>query len=398
MTNAFFDHANRTESTWRDACAAALVSLPDSTPVRLRRLLDDNDPAQAWERLGSGDLGPDIAGVTPATFTKWRSYVRRTEPLAVMERYVALGITVLTRYDKYPSMLRDDPFAPAVLFARGDVRLLQLPSAGIVGTRRCSPVGRRIAETFGRELAEHQVAVVSGLALGIDAAAHRGVLSSLGGVGPIAVVGSGLDVIYPKRNEDLWNSVIEDGVLLSEAPLGAAPEAWRFPARNRILAGLSHVVLVIESHERGGSLITVDEAISRCRPVLAVPGSIRAPANSGTNQLIRDGAVPALCSQDVADEALAQFAARFRGEGDELPHLLKQPSPDLTGCEPDAPAEPLPEGDEGDVLAAIDWNPTSTEDVLVRTGFSLGVVAQSLVLLERWGWIEGEEGWWWRRD
>src|SRR5262249_15322114 len=157
---------------------------------------------------------------------------------------------------------------------RGSLAALDRPRVGLVGTRRCTPTGKSVARQLGRELAACGVAVVSGLAIGIDGCAHQGALAARAAP-PVGVVGSRLDVVYPKSHRRLWDDVAAAGVLLSEAPLGAPPEPWRFPARNRILAALSDVVVVVESHAAGGSMHTVRAAVDRGIPVMAVPGSVR---------------------------------------------------------------------------------------------------------------------------
>ena len=151
---------------------------------------------------------------------------------------------------------------------------------------------------LGSGLAAAGVTVVSGLALGIDGAAHRGALAA-DGAPVVGVVGSGLDIVYPRGNRDLWDAVADAGTLLSEAPLGAEPEGWRFPARNRLLAALADVVVVVESKRAGGSMHTVEEAIRREVTVMAVPGSVRNPAAAGTNLLLSEGCAPACSTEDV---------------------------------------------------------------------------------------------------
>ena len=201
-----------------------------------------------------------------------------------------MGIDAVTARDpEFPAVLRHDPQPPAVLFVRGDLAALDARRVGIVGTRNATQTGRDIAFELGTALAEAGVAVVSGLAKGIDGAAHRGVLGVDGGR-PVAVVGNGPDAPYPRVHAALWAEVCARGVLLSEWPPGTAPEPFRFPLRNRILAALSEVLVVVESRERGGSLITAQAAIERSVDVMAVPGSVRNRAAAGTNQLLRDGA------------------------------------------------------------------------------------------------------------
>ena len=172
----------------------------------------------------------------------------------------------------YPAVLADDLSPPPVLFARGDVAALDGRRVTIVGTRSATAAGREVAAELGAGLAQAGVRVVSGLARGIDGWAHRGALSAVGGGPPVGVVASGLDVVYPPEHRPLWDEVVERGVLLSEVPPGTTPHALRFPLRNRILAALGEVVVVVESKRKGGSLITVEEALLRgggCSPCRA---------------------------------------------------------------------------------------------------------------------------------
>jgi DNA processing protein len=213
--------------------------------------------------------------------------------------------------------------------------------------------------------------VVSGLALGIDGAAHAGALA--GPTPPAAVVATGLDVVYPRRHVELWRAVGERGVLLSEYPLGVWPERWRFPARNRIIAALADVVVVVESHERGGSMHTVESALERGRTVMAVPGSVRSPASAGTNALLAAGSPPA---RDATDVLVALGL-------------------DAEVWERASPA--VPDGDAGRVVEAVGWEPSTLEQVADRLGAPLGPVAVHLLDLERDGWVHQEAGWYQRR-
>lgn len=385
--------------SWHDACAAALAELPGMGPLRLGVLLDDFDPGSAWASLGEGSL-PSVLRRTLRQTEKdrelpeaWARNVRRTDPLDVLARYENKQVIVLTRYGRYPDRLVHDEYAPAVLFAKGDISLLKRPTAGIIGTRRCSHAGKSIAERFGREIASAGISVVSGLAAGIDGAAHRGVLTSAFGQPPIGVVGCGLDVPYPVQNTALWHTVASEGLLLSEAPLGASPERWRFPARNRILAAISDVLVVVESHKRGGSLITVDEALARNIPVMAVPGSLLSPSNVGSNALLSEFAPPACSAQDVIDEVARVTLAK------QLVLLDEHANDGADACQPRDVANaagPAGEEEDSDVFAAVDWDATSTDDLLYRTQLSLGELATSLMRLEERGRIAGEGGWWWR--
>jgi DNA processing protein len=240
----------------------------------------------------------------------------------------------------------------------------------VVGTRRCTTTGAGFAFELGRDLAAVGVSVVSGLADGIDAAAHRGALAAEAAP-PIGVVGCGLDVVYPRSQRKLWEAVEGAGVLLSEAPLGARPERWRFPARNRIIAALADLVVVVESHRTGGSFHTVDEADRRGIDVVVVPGSVRTAAAAGTNDLLAEGRAPV---RDVGDVLMAlglSTGARQR------------------------PAErrPAPSDDDRKVLDAVGWQASSLDQLALRTGLAVPALAGALDRLCAAGWATQDGGW-----
>jgi DNA processing protein len=336
-------------------CAALLSGLPGMGPRRLTELLESSDPVAAWTRESRGRLEDPPA-----------------DPLDVVRRHRDAGVAILLRDDPcYPETLRDDIEPPAVLFARGDLAALEGPRVAIIGTRRCTGAGAGIARGLGRELAAAGVAVVSGLALGIDGAAHRGVLDDAGAAPPIGVVGCGHDIPYPSRHRDLWEAVGARGVLLGEAPLGVRPAAWRFPARNRIIAALADIVIVVESHAAGGSLLTVREAIDRGVEVMAVPGSVRSPAAVGTNQLLADGCHPVRDADDVLI-ALGMVPGGRRARPDHR----------------------RPPSEDGRVLLdAFDWEPATLEHLALRTGRSVPELALALHQLETDGWVAGAGAW-----
>jgi len=286
-----------------EAWVTALLSLEGMGPARLAAITDELSPREAWTRLVEGESVPNGA-VSAEQVQKWRTAARKLDVDDRWNAMVALGISSSVRGESgYPSRLVDDLEPPAVMYWRGRTAP-DVPSVAIVGTRKCTSYGQRVAFELGAALTRAGVSVVSGLALGIDASAHHGSISlerdeTPDGCWPVGVVGSGLDVIYPRRNRDLWTKIADRGALFSEAPPGAQPEAWRFPARNRIIAGLSDAVIVIESRTQGGSLLTVDEAQLRDIPVGAVPGPILSPSSVGTNQLLADGATPILGVDDV---------------------------------------------------------------------------------------------------
>jgi DNA processing protein len=341
---------------------AYLVALSclDLGAARLRSMVASHGPAGAWRRAG---LDSEIA---PAV----RRHALGIDVAGLWQRHRDAGIGVSTSGGAaFPPSLRDDPEPPIVIFHRGDLDALSGPRVAIVGTRRCTRYGREVAAELGAGLSRAGVAVVSGLALGIDAAAHAGALH--GGAPLIGVVGSGLDVVYPRRNDALWVDVAQRGVLLSEVPLGTAPHPWRFPARNRIIAALADVLVVVESHEQGGSLSTAAAAIRRDRPVLAVPGPIHSPASAGTNRLLADGCAP-VCSVDDVLVALGLSPGRRR------PSRERRPPPDPTGRV---------------VLDALGWQPSTLEQLALRTGLGLGPLSLALEALAGTGWVNARSGW-----
>jgi len=200
-------------------------------------------------------------------------------------------------HPEYPRPLSELPDPPPILFVRGRLDEADRFAVGIVGSRRATPYGRSVAERLARELTSRGLTVVSGGAIGIDTAAHRGALA--GGGRTIAVLGCGLDVDYPRDNRDLFEQVAESGALITEYPLGAQPEAWRFPLRNRIISGLSQGTLVVEAPRASGALITARYAAEHGRPVMAVPGNIDRPGSQGTNDLLKDGAILVTETEDI---------------------------------------------------------------------------------------------------
>jgi DNA processing protein len=258
------------------------------------------------------------------------------------------------------------------LFVRGDLDVLADRRVGIVGTRHASAAGRATAAELGAALSAASVAVVSGLARGIDAAAHRGIRADPGPGRPVAVVGCGPDVHYPKPNADLWEWVAEAGLLISEWPPGVPPDAWRFPQRNRILAALSEIVVVVESRERGGSLITARAAADRGIEVMAVPGSPRSRASAGTNQLLVDGVAPLTCVDDV----LVALGLDHRRQGT-LPFDPRRPPDEL----------------QRRVLEACEREPSNLDMIVAATGLSITDAALGAARLERSGWLAEAGGW-----
>lgn len=208
---------------------------------------------------------------------------------------------VLTLSDnRYPRQLLEIADPPLVLYVKGRVELLTSPSIAIVGSRNATTQGRLDAEEFAHNLSDSGLTIVSGLALGIDAAAHEGGLKGRGST--VAVIGTGADIVYPARNRELAHRIAQEGCIISEFPLGTGPLASNFPRRNRVISGLSGGILVVEAAGRSGSLITAKNAIDQGRDVFAIPGSIHSPLSRGCHELIRQGAKLVESSQDILEE------------------------------------------------------------------------------------------------
>ena len=294
----------------------------------------------------------------------------------------ALGAHVIGAGDpEMPPRLRAIPDAPAVLFLRGDPGVLSAPQIAIVGSRRATPAGARIARRLAGELAARGLVVTSGLAQGVDAAAHRGALDAGGRT--IAILGSSLDRVYPAGHRSLAARIAGQGALVSEFPFGTRPMPWNFPWRNRIISGLSLGVLVVEAADRSGSLITARLSGDQGREVFAVPGSILNPLAAGCHRLLRDGAKLVERVEDILEElpaaelaALPSGAAGTRSNGG-------------SGSAPgrDREAASAPGTDEAAVLDHLAHEPASVETLAHRTGLTPEQVYPILVVLEIGGSI-----------
>lgn len=355
------------------AYIAALAGLSGMGPRRLRWLLAHHSPDEAFSVVAGHAQArvPLERMVSESLLDTWRHEAQAVTPASSWERCVEHRVRVVAHGEPdYPTVLFHDPVPPAALFVRGDLDALTRRRVAIVGTRNATRGGVATAESLGGDLASAGVAVVSGLAKGVDGAAHRGALARDGV--PIAVVGNGPDRAYPRVHESLWGQVCERGLLVSEWPPGVGPEPFRFPMRNRILAALSEVVVVVESRERGGSLLTVREAVDRSVTVMAVPGSPRSRASAGTNQLLCDGAAPVTCCDDV----LVALGLDTRRSAD--PRFDPRPPPSEV---------------EAAVLAACRVEPLTLSAVVSRLDLSVADAAMALARLERSGWIAESRGW-----
>ena len=359
-----------------EAYAAALASFPHMSIHRLGALLRHHPPREAYsvatgEQRSAGLIERVLADCDVRA--AWQRAGRSALLDEMWERCSRLGVQVLLHgAPDYPALLLDDLLPPPVVFAQGDLGLLDGRRAAIIGTRNATAAGRDTASTLGRQLADAGVHVVSGLARGIDGSAHVGALRTTGDGRPIAVVASGHDVVYPREHRALWASVAEQGLLLSEASPGTQPEAYRFPLRNRVIAALSEVVVVVESREQGGSLITVNEAIERNVPLMAVPGGVHNRAATGTNQLIRDGAGVVV---DVTDVLVALA----------MDHRRSSAAP--------TDPRPRPRGADLDVYETCAGEPRTIDGLALACSLSLVDTAMAVARLEHSGWIQQSDGW-----
>jgi DNA processing protein len=296
--------------------------------------------------------------VRPPRGQRWRSFERRFDERAYLESLAAAGRRFLPRSAReFPSLLRAIHDPPVGLFLRGiaEPELLSRPAVAIVGARACSGYGASVARSLGRELAAAGLVVVSGLARGIDAEAHRGALEAEGAT--VAVLGCGIDRDYPAAHAELARRVADSSLIVSEYAPGVEPAPWRFPARNRIVAGLCAATIVVEARERSGALITADLALEEGREVFAVPGEITSSLSAGTNALLKLGAALLTSSADV----LASF-----------------------GIEPETP--------QSERSPLLELLPASADELVRRTGLAADEIARALVELELAGLVSASEG------
>src|SRR5712692_696153 len=256
---------------------------------------------------------------------------------------------VLTLADtEYPKQLLEIADPPALLYVSGNARLLSSPALAVVGSRNATPQGLKNAHSFARTFSEAGLVIVSGLAIGVDSAAHRGGLEGRGST--IAVLGTGIDIVYPRRNQPLAAEILLRGALLSEFPLGTPPNAGNFPRRNRLISGLARGCLVVEAALDSGSLITARLAAEQGREVLAIPGSIHSPLSRGCHQLIRDGA-------KLVEEA-ADVLAELR---------ISVPKETLTGARSDLQKPPALDNEYEMLLDALGFEPATIDVLVART-------------------------------
>ncbi len=361
----------------RYRAALALACICHSGGNSILKLLKTMSPEEIWSAPQSRLLAEDVAGAAVERFVRsrrgqvWREAEGSLKAAGL--RFAAFGTPA------YPQELTNLSHPPVGLFFKGDEEkleaLLRLPRVTIVGTRRATGYGTRAARDIAAAFAARGIAVVSGMALGVDGRCHEAALDMRGLTA--AVLGCGADVVYPRRHRGLYQLMVERGVIMSELPPGAPPAPWTFPNRNRLLAALGDAVVVIEGSPISGAMQTADQGATLGRPVFAVPGSIYIENHRGCNLLLRDGAVPALDPDTTVEEFLLQTRIE-RGE-------RRPPEREAGATRPGSGQDPFRElvaaGREA-ILEAIAEQPRSVDALVARTGMTARHLTAALAELE----------------
>jgi DNA processing protein len=333
--------------------------VPEIGPKRLNLLLKTfGDLRSAWQAPESALRDAGLEQQPLANLLRTRARLDLDREYAKLE---AAGASLITLEDEsYPPLLKSLLDAPSVLYVRGTLLPEDNLAVGIVGTRRATAYGRDAAAFFSRQLVQNGVTIVSGLAYGIDAAAHHAAIDAGGRT--LAVLGCGVDQIYPRDHGDLMAQIAQHGALISEFPLGTRPDPSHFPRRNRIISGLSLGILVVEAPEKSGALITAAIALEQGREVFAVPGNIFSPASAGTNRLIQDGAKPIMSVDDI----LGEINVTYRNV--EVRTAAREIAP--------------PDETEAALLKMLGADPMHIDDLTRLTGLPIALVTSTLTLLE----------------
>lgn len=336
-----------------------LIAIPSVGPARLKQLIAFfGGPRQAWDANASHLKKAGLPERAIDQIITQRNKIRLTE---LVRRLEASQARLIALDDpEYPEALRTLNDAPPLLFMRGNLQPQDGMALAIVGTRKASRYGRDAAFHIARELARQGITIVSGMALGIDSAAHEGAIA--GGGRTIAFMGNGIDRIYPRENIYLAQRIQENGAILTELALGTAPIAGNFPRRNRLISGLSSGVLVAEAPEHSGALITAEVALEQGRDVFAIPANIFSDTGRGTNKLIQDGAKLVMKVQDVLDEL---NIAQSRTTSKRIVHHIAPDSPE-----------------ERQILECLEIDPIHVDDIIRITGLPTARVTAILTILE----------------
>ncbi len=350
----------------------ALTLIPNLSPRKFHILLENfSSPQEIWEApLAKLKEIPGFAE-SAETFCAHR---QRADLEKALEQIARLQLTVITLEDaRYPEPLRAIADPPPVLYLRGNYSEKDTLAIALVGTRDATPYGRRVAQQLAGELGRVGFTIVSGLAEGIDTAAHRGALKA--GARTIAVIGSGFARLYPQSNQKLLEEIVSNGCAMTEFAPEVAPERWTFPQRNRIISGLSRGVVVVEAPAESGALITARWALEQNREVFAVPGSIFSEAQRGCHKLIKDGAKLVESVTDILEE-FKDLRVLFQVR-------KEKPTP-----APKLQLSPLQEK----ILSVLEFEPTHFDEIVSKTGLSVGEVSEGLLTLTLQGAVQELEG------
>lgn len=332
-------------------------------PAKLRALLDHfGDLEQAWQ---ADAAAWKLAGLDRRAVKSLRVSRDTLDLDAELERVHAVGAHVLTwDDDNYPPLLRRIPDAPPVLYVKGKLNPVDLQWAvAIVGTRRSTAYGRQVAEMLAGDLARNDVTIVSGMARGIDGVAHEAAIRAGGRT--IGVLACGIDQVYPPEHANLARQVLDQGALLTETSIGSRPEAGNFPARNRIISGLTLAVIVIEAGQRSGALITADRALDQGRDVFSVPGSIFSRSSVGTNRLLQEGATMVQSAEDVLEALNLHMVAQ---QAEARVSLSKDPT-------------------EAAMLDTISHEPIHIDEIVQQMAMPVAQVSSVLAMMELKGMV-----------
>ena len=342
-----------------EACVA-LNMIPQMGPVRLRRLLDAFGSAEKI-LLARADQLAAIDGVPRALAENISHWQEFADPTAELKKAADLGAHVITAEDEeYPSALREIHDPPIVLYVRGQLTERDRNAVAVVGSRKATHYATESAKKLSFQMAYAGLTVASGLARGIDTAAHQGALAAKGRT--IAVIGSGLGELYPPENAELADRIAASGAVISEFPIDTKPDRQTFPIRNRIVTGLSFGVLVVEAGANSGALISANMAAEQGRTLYAVPGRIDAPAALGSNRLIQQGAKLVITVDDILDD---------------LPLVFRE-KPDLPAAAPAVDLTP----EQQKILDAIGSEEMPLDSVIATSGLTAAVVSSTLLALE----------------
>jgi DNA processing protein len=344
-----------------------LSSLDGITPRRKYLLIERfGDPVFLWESAESDLAASGLC--TPKVIARLTDKEARNKAERTLDKIRRCDADIITIRDKaYPELLKCIADPPLVLYCRGKLQT-EDQCLAIVGSRRATWYGLDMAKRLSRQLAEHGITIVSGMARGVDSNAHKGAIE--GGGRTIAVLGCGVDIAYPPENKGLMDEIIRHGAVISEYIPGTEPSQFNFPARNRIISGLSRGVVIVEAGERSGSLITTDFALEQGRDVFAVPGNINSSNSTGTNRLIRDGAKIVTSVGDILDEL--KLGHNTQNMSDETGKL----------------AEMKLNGDEKTIAQKLLNGPVHLDVISRDCGMSVQMTASILVMLEMSGFVE----------